>query len=132
MATTRTTAKKTAGNDNVLNAADYAGLSSKAEAVRKAHEEHPQWTHKRISTELARVGVELTPGRVSAVLRGPSNDKVDVGTIKQASEFARAFKDIAAALKAIEQVGGFIDQCGGSQKAKAALETYQAVSAAVQ
>ncbi|MEZ6148326.1 MAG: hypothetical protein R3B91_23415, partial [Planctomycetaceae bacterium] len=77
---------------------------------------------------------DVTAGRVSAVLRGPSNDsgKVDVETIKRASTFAAEFKDIGTALHAIDQVGRFIDACGSSTKAKTALETYQAVAAAMQ
>ena len=81
MATTRTKKTDSTNDTNTTtNATDYAGLGSKAEAIRKAHVDHPDWTQKRIAIELTKVGVDVTAGRVSAVLRGPSNDsgKVDV------------------------------------------------------
>jgi hypothetical protein len=107
------------------------GGTSKAEAVRQYHKEHPDAGPKEIAEALTKKGVEVTAGRVSAVLRS-GGSKVDVDTIKRAAEFVANYKgSIKDALKAIETVGGFVEACGGADKAKAALEAYEAVAAAV-
>ncbi|MEZ5943183.1 MAG: hypothetical protein R3C18_17460 [Planctomycetaceae bacterium] len=54
--------------------------------------------------------------------------KID-DTIKLAAEFVSTHGDIDAAISAIDAVGDFIKSCGSPEKAKAALETYQAVAA---
>ena len=106
---------------------------SKAQAVRDYHAEHPELGPSEISEALTKKGVEVTAGRVSGVLRsGTSRGRVDVDTIKRAAEFVGQYKGkLADAVKAIETVGGFVESCGGAEKAKAALEAYEAVVAVV-
>jgi len=109
------------------------GTVSKAEAIRQYKAEHPDLGPKEIAAALTKQGVEVTAGRVSAVLRsGTSRNRVDVDTIRRAAEFVTNYKgSIQDALKAIATVGQFVEQCGGADKAKAALEAYEAVAAAV-
>jgi len=104
---------------------------SKADAIRAYHKEHPDATPKEIAEALTKQGVEVNAGRVSGVLRGGSG-KVDVETIKRAAAFAAGYNGkLDEAVSAIETVGKFVQECGGAEKAKAALEAYQAVAAAV-
>ena len=106
---------------------------SKAEAIRQYKAAHPEAKAKEIAAALTQQGVEVTAGRVSSVLRGPSGrNKVDVETIRKASVFVQQYPGkLDEAVSAIEAVGQFIAECGGAEKAKAALEAFRAVSEAV-
>ena len=70
---------------------------------------------------------------MGGVLRtGTGRSKVDVETVKLAADFVGQYKgSIEEAFAAIENVGGFVEQCGGAEKAKAALGVYQSVAEAV-
>ena len=62
----------------------------------------------------------------------PVTEIVDVETVKLAAEFVGQYDgSIEDAVAAISTVGGFVEQCGGAAKAKAALEVYESVAAAV-
>lgn len=57
---------------------------------------------------------------------------MDVDTIKAAAEFVAGYDgSVQDALVAVASVGGFVEKCGGANRAKAALEAYEAVVAAV-
>ena len=109
------------------------GTVSKAEAIRQYKAAHPEAKAKEIAAALTEQGVEVTAGRVSSVLRGgTSRNKVDVETIRKASVFVQQYPGkLDEAVSAIEAVGQFIAECGGAEKAKAALEAYKAVAEVV-
>ena len=79
---------------------------------------------------LAAQGVEVTAGRVSAVLRsGNGGQKVDVEQIKRAAEFVKGYKGkVEDAVAAINAVGRFVDDCGSAEKAVKAIEAFRAVA----
>ena len=106
-----------------------AGPKEIAEPVTKEGVE----VNKEIGEPLTKQGVEVNPGRVSAVLgTGTSKGQVDVETVKLAADFVRQYDgSIKDAVAAIDTVGGFVEQCGGAAKAKAALEVLELVAAAV-
>ena len=89
--------------------------------------------NKEIAEPLTKQGVEVNEGRVSAVPgTGTSRGRVDVETVKLAADFVGQYDgSVKDAVAAIETVGGFVEQCGGAAKAKAALEVYESVAAAV-
>lgn len=105
---------------------------NKAQAIRDYSAKHPNDGPAAVVKALAAQGVDVTASRVSTVLRGGStkkkNGSVDVDTIKKAAEFVKAHGDVDEALKAIEQVGEFITECGNAKKATAALEAYKAMA----
>jgi hypothetical protein len=105
---------------------------SKAEAVRRYHAEHPDEGPRAISEGLKKQGIDVTPGRVSGVLRQGSGGRVDVETIKAAGAFVAGFDgSIDEAVASISTVGEFVEKCGGAQKAKTALEAFKGVGLAV-
>lgn len=56
----------------------------------------------------------------------------DVDNIKRAADLVVSYKgNLDEALTAIDTVGGFVESCGGAEKAKSALEAYEAVVAVV-
>ena len=104
-----------------------------ANFVGKFEKVTPNAGPKEIAEPLTKQGVEVNPGRVSAVLgTGTSRGRVDVETVKLAADFVGQYDgSVKDAVAAIETVGGFVEQCGGAAKAKAALEVYESVAAAV-
>lgn len=114
-------------HDTTKAAESKGNGTSKAEAVRQFKAEHPDLGPKEIAEALTKKGVEVTAGRVSAVLRS-GGSKVDVATIRKASAFVQSYTGkLDEALRAIEAVGQFIAECGGPEKARSALEACRAV-----
>lgn len=106
---------------------------NKAEAIRSYHAEHTDAGPSEIAKALGDQGIEVTASRVSTVLRGPrKSGGLDVDRLKVAADFAKAYDGSAAEAKeAIEKLGSFIEQCGGTKKALEALDAYQAVAEAI-
>lgn len=129
----RTTTPATVNAPATTATANGKNENSKAKAIRAYKAGHPDAGPKEIAEALGKDGVEVTAGRVSAVLRsGTASSKVDVDTIKRAAEFLRTFNGkVEEAVKAIDSVGQYVVACGGAEKAKAAIEAYQAVAALV-
>jgi putative heme degradation protein len=109
--------------------------ANKSDAIRTYAAEHPEAKAKDIAAALTAAGVEVSAGRVSGVLRQGKATKsatVNVEAVKSAAAFVTGFGgSVEDALTAIETVGKFVDLCKSSAKAKAALEAYQALSAAL-
>ncbi len=106
---------------------------NKAEAIRNYHAEHTDAGPSEIAKALGDQGIEVTASRVSTVLRGPrKSGGLDVDRLKIAADFAKSYDGSAAdAKEAIEKLGSFIEQCGGTKKALEALDAYQAVAEAI-
>ena len=106
---------------------------SKAQIVQEYKANNPEATPKAIAEALAKQGVEINAPHVSSILshaRGGSGSKGSniekfKEQIRLAGAFAKQHGDIKKALAAIESVGGFIDACGSSENAKAALAAYK-------
>ncbi|WP_013627801.1 hypothetical protein [Rubinisphaera brasiliensis] len=106
---------------------------SKADAIRSWFKDNPEGTAVECQKALKEQGIEVGSGHAQQILnKSKSGGKVDVSTIKLAADFATAYGDVDAALKAIDAVGDFIQACGSPQKARTALETYQTVADALQ
>lgn len=105
----------------------------KSALVQTYKAQHPDASPKDIVAALAKDGVEISAAHVSSVL---SNARRNVGGAKSnsvesykanmglAKDFIKANGDVKKALAAIQSVGSFIDSCGGSEKARAALSGY--------
>ncbi|MEZ5945233.1 MAG: hypothetical protein R3C18_27985 [Planctomycetaceae bacterium] len=102
----------------------------KAQLIREWFDANPQGTAVECVKALADQGVEVGSAHCQQILsKRKAGKKIDVDTIKLAAEFVSTHGDIDAAISAIDAVGDFIKSCGSPEKAKAALETYQAVAA---
>jgi hypothetical protein len=109
--------------------ATATGDPNKAQAIRDYHAGHPNAKPADVVKALAAQGVEVTAGRVSAVLRGNGGQKVDVEQIKRAAEFVKGYKGkVEDAVAAINAVGRFVDDCGSAEKAVKAIEAFRAVA----
>ncbi|WP_254513881.1 hypothetical protein [Anatilimnocola floriformis] len=107
---------------------------SKAQIVQDYKNANPEATPKAIAEALAKQGVEINAPHVSSILsharagngggKGSSVEKFK-DQLRLAGAFAKQHGDIKKALAAIESVGGFIDACGSSENAKAALAAYK-------
>lgn len=111
---------------------------NKADAIRSYFDANPDAKPNDIAAALTKEhGIEFGSAHVSSVLsrhrnggaNANSNGKIDPELIKSAATFVAAHGDVAKALEALDQVGEFIDACGNSRNARAALETFQSLAA---
>ncbi|HCS50109.1 hypothetical protein [Rubinisphaera sp.] len=104
----------------------------KSDAIRDWFKANPNGTAVQCQKALAEQDITIGSGHAQQILNKiKGGGKIDVSKIKLASEFVSEYGDIDSALEAIEGVGGFIQACGNPAKAKAALEAYQSVAAAL-
>jgi hypothetical protein len=103
---------------------------NKADSIRQYAAQHPEARPADIVKALAAQGVEVSASRVSTVLAtGKKKTAVDIDGVKNAAAFVKSHEgDVDGALEAIKSVGAFIDLCGGSEEAIAALEAYRTLA----
>lgn len=124
-------AKKNAAAAPAANTANNG--ENRSELIRQYKAAHPNAGPTEIAKALSENGHDVKASLVSSVLGGKhKKGGLNVETIKIAAAFVKAHKGkVAEAQAAIREVGDFIDACGGSGEALAAIEAYQAVAAAV-
>ncbi len=120
-------------NTTTAPATTNATATNKAQAIREYAKANPTAKPSEIAKALKAQGIDVGPGRVSGVLNNKSRGKgVSVDTIKLASAFVKQCNGkLAEAEKAIQQVGKFIEECGGADDALAALVSFKELSAAI-
>ncbi len=111
---------------------------NKSEKIREWFAANPEGTATQAQKAMAALGIVVGSGHCQQIknkLSGGSTSasaRVDVNMIKVAAEFIKSQEgDVETAIAAIDSVGEFISKCGSPAKAKAALEAYQAMAAAL-
>ena len=109
---------------------------NKSEKIREWFAANPEGTAVGAQKAMAELGITVGSSHCQQVKNklsgGTTSTKVDVNTIKLAAEFVKSQDgDVETALAAIDQIGEFVSKCGSPAKAKAALEAYQAMAAAL-
>lgn len=120
-------------NTTSTNNATTTATANKSESIRNYHAANPNATPAEIAKALTEKGVEVSASRVSTVLaNGRRGSRVDVAKIKLASAFVKNFKGkVDDAETAIGTVGQFIDDCGSSTAAIAALSAFKELASAI-
>lgn len=104
--------------------------NTKSAAIREWFAANPTGSAVQCQKAMAAQGIEVGSSHCQQV-KNESKQRVDVETIKIAAAFVKQNGDLKKSLAAIDEVGEFINQCGSPAKAKAALEAYQAMAAAL-
>lgn len=104
--------------------------NTKSAAIREWFAANPTGTAVQCQKAMAAQGIEVGSSHCQQV-KNESKQRVDVETIKIAAAFVKQNGDVKKSLAAIDEVGEFINQCGSPAKAKAALEAYEAMAAAL-
>jgi len=133
--TQATTDNGTATTDNgtATTTAPATNGANKADAIRAFATANPNAKPSEIAKALSAQGVEVNASRVSTVLNNKRRSPgVSVDSIKLASAFVKQYGGkIAEAEEAIQKVGKFVEECGGSDEALAALASFKELSAAL-
>jgi hypothetical protein len=127
--TNKTTASAVAP---VVAAEPTRATINKSDSIRQWFAENPTGTAVQCQKALAEQGIVVGSSHCQQVKNNNSSkQKVDLDSIKLAASFVKSNGDVAKAIEAIDQVGDFITRCGSPAKAKAALEAYEAMAAAL-
>lgn len=104
--------------------------ANKSDSIRQWFAANPNGTAVQCQRAMAELGIEVGSSHCQQI-KNQSKQKVDLETIKLAAAFVKSNGDVAKAIEAIDQIGDFINKCGSPAKAKAALEAYEAMAAAL-
>lgn len=104
----------------------------KSDAIRDWFKANPNGTAVQCQKALAEQDITIGSGHAQQILNKiKGGGKIDVSKIKLAAEFASTYPEVEVAMEALESVGFYIQNCGGFNKAVAALEAYQSVAEAL-
>lgn len=107
--------------NTIAQTAAPAAATNKSKAIRDYAAANPNATPSDIAKALQTAGIDVNSSRVSNVL-SKKQAAVNVDDIKAAAQFVKLFKNAVEAKKAIESVGSFVDACGNSASAAAAVD----------
>lgn len=128
-------AKKSNNTTNTTASTSTAEVTkSKADHIREYVAGNPGKTTKEIVAALKAQGVEVSTGQVNHTINAkPKQAKIDPSMVKAAAVLVKSDENLMieewAAM--VEQVGKFVEECGGQEEALVALATYKELRLAV-